>query len=188
MKRKILEAALRVFMRKGPKFTMDDLAEELSMSKKTIYLIFRDKKTMFNELVDFTFDKIDEGEKAVLNDDSLDTEEKLKKILACLPDSLHEMDFASIYQVKDKYPEAYKKIAVRLDTNWTTTFSVLDKGIEDGVFKPVNHRLFQMIYEAAIVRFLSGDELHRAHIGYNDALEQLVNILMTGITNFDNNN
>ena len=36
-KSRILEATLRVFNRKGLKFTMDDIASELSMSKKTIY-------------------------------------------------------------------------------------------------------------------------------------------------------
>ena len=35
---KILEATLKVFNQKGLKFTMDDIASELSMSKKTIYM------------------------------------------------------------------------------------------------------------------------------------------------------
>ena len=39
MKNKILEGALNVYKAKGLKFTMDDLATEMKMSKKTIYSI-----------------------------------------------------------------------------------------------------------------------------------------------------
>ena len=52
-KEKILEATMKVFNRKGLKFTMDDIAAELSMSKKTIYRVFRDKETMFYQMVDY---------------------------------------------------------------------------------------------------------------------------------------
>ena len=43
-KEKILEATIKVFNRKGLKFTMDDIASELSMSKKTIYTVLREKE------------------------------------------------------------------------------------------------------------------------------------------------
>ena len=42
-KERILEATMKVFNKKGLKFTMDDIAEELSMSKKTIYTVFDNK-------------------------------------------------------------------------------------------------------------------------------------------------
>ena len=60
-KEKILEATIKVFNRKGLKFTMDDIASELSMSKKTIYTVFRDKESMFFAMVDYCFDKIKES-------------------------------------------------------------------------------------------------------------------------------
>ena len=50
-KEKILEATIKVFNRKGLKFTMDDIASELSMSKKTIYTVFRDKESLFYQMV-----------------------------------------------------------------------------------------------------------------------------------------
>ena len=39
LQKNILDATLRVFDQKGLKFTMDDLAKELSISKKTIYTV-----------------------------------------------------------------------------------------------------------------------------------------------------
>lgn len=49
----ILEGTIRAFNRKGLKFTMDDVAKELSMSKKTIYTVFRDKESLFFAMVDY---------------------------------------------------------------------------------------------------------------------------------------
>jgi AcrR family transcriptional regulator len=43
----ILEGTIQVFNEKGLKFTMDDIASLLGMSKKTIYKVFRDKEELF---------------------------------------------------------------------------------------------------------------------------------------------
>ena len=68
---KILEGAIVAFNEKGLKFTMDDLASVLGMSKKTIYKIYRDKEEMFYAMVDYCFDKIKESEDEVINDPRL---------------------------------------------------------------------------------------------------------------------
>ena len=44
LKGDILEATIQAFQKKGLKFTMDDLASLLGISKKTIYTVFPDKK------------------------------------------------------------------------------------------------------------------------------------------------
>ena len=84
-KERILEATIKVFNKKGLKFTMDDIAEELSMSKKTIYTVFDNKEAMFFCMVDYCFDKIKEQKNKVLSDDTLTTSEKLRGVLKVLP-------------------------------------------------------------------------------------------------------
>ena len=73
---KILEAVLNEFKEKGSKFTMDDVASNLHMSKKTIYKEFDDKEKIFDALVDYCFDSIKIKEADILNDNSLSTVEK----------------------------------------------------------------------------------------------------------------
>ena len=43
LKGNILEATIKAFQKKGLKFTMDDLASLLGISKKTIYTVFLTK-------------------------------------------------------------------------------------------------------------------------------------------------
>ena len=38
----ILDAAIEAFNEKGVKFTMDDIAKALGISKKTIYTVYKD--------------------------------------------------------------------------------------------------------------------------------------------------
>ena len=45
LKGDILEATIQAFQKKGLKFTMDDLASLLGISKKTIYTVFPDKNS-----------------------------------------------------------------------------------------------------------------------------------------------
>ena len=77
-KARILEGALNVYKTKGVKFTMDDLAAELGMSKKTIYTVFPDKGTLLYEVVDYTFDSIKETQDSVLNNPDLSLVDKLQ--------------------------------------------------------------------------------------------------------------
>ena len=76
LQQKILEGTIEAFNQKGLKFTMDDLAGILGMSKKTIYTVFSDKTSLFLSMVDYLFDTIKESERAILENEALSTVEK----------------------------------------------------------------------------------------------------------------
>lgn len=180
-KEKILEATIKVFNRKGLKFTMDDIASELSMSKKTIYTVFRDKESMFFAMVDYCFDKIKESESEILSDDSLSTVEKIRGVLAVLPSGYKNVDFRQLYTLKDKYPNTYSRVEERLETGWEKTIALINQGIEEGSIRPVNVNLLKSMLEATIEQFFQRDILIRNQISYAEALEEVVNILVDGI-------
>ena len=102
-KEKILQATIQAFNQKGLKFTMDDIASILAMSKKTIYTIFKDKNTLFMEMVDYLFDTIKESESKIIEDDTLSTTEKIRRILGVMPESYKDIDLRQLY-VKRQIP------------------------------------------------------------------------------------
>lgn len=181
-KEKILEATIKVFNKKGMKFTMDDIAAELSMSKKTIYTVFRDKESMFLQMVDYCFDKIKESEAAILNDTSLSTVEKIRAILGVLPDGYSDIDFRQLYILKEKFPTIYRKMEERLETGWEGTLQLLKDGMKEGVIRPVNVVIIKTMLEATIEQFFQRDILIANQISYKDALDESVRILVDGIT------
>ncbi len=179
---KILSATMKVFNEKGLKFTMDDIASELSMSKKTIYTVFRDKESLFFQMVDYCFDNIKEGEQAVLNDESLSTLEKIRGVLGVLPEGYRDIDFRQLYLLKDKYPKIYKKVEERLETGWENTIMLINQGIKEGVIRPCNITVVKTMMEATLEQFFQRDVLITNQISYGDALQEVVDILVDGIT------
>ncbi|MCM1107011.1 MAG: TetR/AcrR family transcriptional regulator [Blautia sp.] len=177
----ILEGTLQVFNEKGLKFTMDDIAARLKMSKKTIYTVFRDKNDMFLAMVDYLFDMIKKSEREIVEDETLETVEKVRMILGVLPEAYKEVDFRQLYLMKDKYPKIYKQIEHRLETGWENTIALIEKGIEEGCIRPIKIPILKMMLEASLEQFFQRDILIRNHISYTDALDEVVDILMSGI-------
>lgn len=181
VRQKILNGTMEVFNQKGLKFTMDDIAKELGISKKTIYKVFDDKEKMFLEMVDYLFDQIKESEAEVMQDAFLTTLQKIRKILGVMPESYRDIDMRKLYELKDKYPTTYHRVEERLETGWENTIELLEKGIKEGVIRPVPIFLVKTMMEAALEQFFQRDVLIANNISYGDALDQVVDILVDGI-------
>ena len=178
---KILEAVLTEFKKKGAKFTMDDVAADLHMSKKTIYKEFDDKAEIFDALVDYCFDSIKEKETEIINDPSYSTVEKIEKIMICMPDKYRDVDFRKVFVMKDKYPQIYLKVQNRIENDWGGTIALIEQGIKEGSVRPLPIPVIKAMTEASIEKFLSADELGN-DTTYGDALQVMVDIIMRGIT------
>ena len=173
----ILEGTIKAFNEKGLKFTMDDVAKILGMSKKTIYTVFRDKESMFLAMVDYMFDSIKESEQQIVEDDALSTVEKIRVI----PESYRDVDFRQLYLLKDKYPVIYKQVEKRLETGWETTIQLLEQGMAEGVIRKVSIPIVKMMLEATVEQFFQRDILIQSGLSYLEALDEVVSILVNGI-------
>lgn len=181
LKEEILKGTLRVFNEKGLKFTMDDIAELLKISKKTLYKVFDDKEALFLAMVDYMFDTIKESERAVVEDEDLSTVDKIHKILGVLPEGYKDVDLRQLYLLKDKYPKIYKQVELRLETGWETTIELIEQGIAEGCIQPIRIPILKMMLEASVEQFFQRDVLIQNKISYQDALDEVVYILMEGI-------
>lgn len=178
---KIMETVIQEFNKKGLKFTMDDVAKDLHMSKKTIYKEYADKAELFDNMVDYCFSSIKKSEVGIMNDPKLSTVDKVSGILIALPDNYKNIDFRMMYQLKEKYPDVYAKIEKRLETDWDNTIHLIEQGMEEGVIRRLPVAVIKAMVEAAIEKFLSSDVLISGNTGYNQALEAMVDIIMNGI-------
>ncbi len=178
---RILEGVIKAFNAKGLKFTMDDLAAVLGMSKKTIYKIYRDKEEMFIAMVDYIFDKIKDSEQLILADEGLSLEKKIVMTLGVMPEGYSEIDFRQLYSLRDKYPQIYNRVEERLENGWETTLGLLEEGQRQGIVRDVNLQLLKMMMESSLEQFFQRDILVRNNLSYSEALEQVVGILLNGV-------
>ena len=83
--------------------------------------------------------------------------------------------------VEEKYPVVYRRIRQRLETGWEPTLDLLRQGVEQGVLRPFEPGLFRAVVEGAIEHFLSSDALEREGLGYVQAMDGMMDLLMEGI-------
>ena len=178
----ILRSTIKVFNKKGLKLTMDDIAEYMGISKKTIYKYFDSKEDIFDQIVDYIFDDIKRREKEILNEEGLTLEGRTRKLLAAFPESYTEIDFTKLGDLKDKYPKIYRKMTRRLESGWEPTIELLEQGRKEGLYRQdADFTIFKIMMDASVARFFEADTLRKNKISYVDALNQVVDILLTGI-------
>ncbi|MFK5958345.1 MAG: TetR/AcrR family transcriptional regulator [Lutibacter sp.] len=136
MKSIILQKASEIFLKLGFKsITMDDIAHELAISKKTIYKYFKNKE----ELVDETTTHIHETmHKSVLcicekGFNAIEENFEIKKRFKNL---LKNSDTSPMYQLKKYYPKTYSKIMAKEFSMFKGFISNnIEKGISEGLYR-----------------------------------------------------
>ncbi len=181
LRKSIMDSVINQFNQKGMKFTMDDISRELHISKKTIYKEFDDKDELFFATVDYGFANIKEKEAEILKDDSLDIVEKLSRVIVCLPDNYRNIDFRMVYQLRDKYPNVYNRVAGRIESDWEETEKLLKMAMDQGKLKKVPIPVVKLTIEGAIEKFLSTEELSRTDLSYEDALNDMIDVIINGL-------
>ena len=182
----ILDEAAILFNTRGIKFTMDDLARSLGMSKKTIYTVFRDKRSIMIDTIDRFFVDAAEAEQRILADETLGTAEKLRRIIGNVPERYANIDLSRLHVLKDRYPAVYRHWHQCREAYWSGAETLLRKGIERGELRPVSIPVFKTMFQATVEQFFQSEVLIHNKVSYQDALIEVADILVNGIITKDN--
>jgi AcrR family transcriptional regulator len=181
MKEKIVNAAIEEFGNKGLKFTMDDIAKNLGMSKKTLYAVYNTKEEMFLDVADYCFADIKKSEQDIMNDESMDTITKIREIMSVMPEKYRDRGLSNLYLLKDKFPTIYTRVASYLSTDWDATIELLERGMDEGVIRRVPIPIIKSMVESTLAEFMGNDVLIENGISYEDAMDEMIDIIINGI-------
>ena len=181
LRERILIAAIEEFGEKGMKFTMDDVAKRLSISKKTLYTVFADKEDMFLAVADYCFADIKRSEKAILERDDLDVVEKIEKIMVVLPERYQNIGLSNLYQLQEKYPHVYGRVANYLETDWDATIGLLEQGMREGKIRKVSVPVVKAMVESTIQHFFASGVLVENGSSYEQGLQEMIHVIIDGI-------
>ena len=95
MKEIIIQEAINLYRIKGLSFTMNDIAQNLHIAKKTIYKHFDSKESLLQGIVEYGFALIQENKKQILSSD-LPYIEKLSQLLIAMPTDIASIDFKQL--------------------------------------------------------------------------------------------
>ena len=180
-RKRCIQETIALCSSQGLDFTMSELAARLGMSKKTLYVLFESKEALLLATVDSMFDEVKVSEAEILARQDLSLAEKIRRLVVVLPDSYQTLDWTRLQGVEEKYPVVYRRIRQRLETGWEPTLDLLRQGVEQGVLRPFEPGLFRAVVEGAVEHFLSSDALEREGLGYVQAMDGMMDLLMEGI-------
>jgi AcrR family transcriptional regulator len=136
MKDKIMSKASDLFLKLGFKsVTMDDIAGEMCISKKTIYKYFCNKEILIEESTAMVHAEIHTIINSIVEKNHNAIEENFE-IRKMFKEMFQSLDNSPIYQMKKHYPEIHQKIVAREITECNTIFKQnIIKGIEQGLYR-----------------------------------------------------
>jgi AcrR family transcriptional regulator len=136
MRDKIIKKATDMFLKLGFKsVTMDDIACEMCISKKTIYKYFSNKEKLIEEGTEVVHQKIHNLMHEVIskNYNAIEENFEMRKMFK---EMFQSFDHSPAYQLKKHYPEIYERMMANEieDCNQIFTQNVI-KGIEQGLYR-----------------------------------------------------
>jgi AcrR family transcriptional regulator len=136
MKDKIINKAKEMFLRLGFKsITMDDIACEMCISKKTIYKYFSNKDILIEESVQMVHKEIHETINTIVaqNFNAIEENFEIKRMFR---EMFKSAESSPIYQLKKHYPEIYEKVL-------SMQVSVCEECFRDNIIKGINEGLYR---------------------------------------------
>ncbi|MCF8322048.1 MAG: TetR/AcrR family transcriptional regulator [Flavobacterium sp.] len=136
MKEKIIAKATDMFLKLGFKsVTMDDIAGEMCISKKTIYKYFCNKELLIAEGTEIVHEQIHQGITQIVEKDFNAIEENFE-IRKMFRDMFKSTDTSPVYQLKKHYPSIYESVITREIDQCISIFKQNTlKGIDQGLYR-----------------------------------------------------
>jgi AcrR family transcriptional regulator len=160
----ILNSALNVFMKKGIKcISMDDIAKELGISKKTLYLFVKDKEDLVDQATDLFCARedveIDRITAAHLN--AIEESLAIKKWVLSVTNGIHP---SVGYDLEKYHPAVSKKMqANRAKNVFKTIHDNIIKGQKEGLYRQeLNAEIITKIYIGKMEIFFDENLFPRA--------------------------
>jgi len=180
---KILTSALAQFFKYGIKHvTMDDIAKELGMSKKTIYQFYKEKDDLVNQLCELQmkdhkcdFMKISEDAKDPIHEIML-LSEHLRKMLQNI-NPVFFLDLQKFYPTAFKIYQKFKE-----DCAYQNILTNIKSGIEAGIYRSeLDPEFAARLRLAQIDMLMFGGYFNYEKVTFAKAHELVLDIFVYGI-------
>jgi len=136
MKDKIISKATDLFLKLGFKsVTMDDIAGEMCISKKTIYKYFCNKELLIKESTEIVHIAIHQSIDTIVakNHNAIEENFQIRKMFK---EMFQSAESSPAYQLKKHYPEIYEMVMSREIDECNSVFKKnIEKGIQEGLYR-----------------------------------------------------
>lgn len=183
MKEQILHTAIELFLTQGFKsITMDDIARELGISKKTVYVHYSNKEAIIEASAGQLFTVICGGID-LIRERGLNPIQELYDIKKFVLKHLKGERSSPMYQLQKYYPKTYQKLRQgQYDYMQTCVTDNVQRGVEQGVFiKDINVQFVSRIYFIGITGIKDEGIFPQSQFPLNDLYNMYLEYHIRGI-------
>ena len=168
----IVRKTAKLFHRYGIKsVSMDDVAHELSISKKTLYKLFKDKEELVTKVLE---SPAHDDFKNFPKDEPLNAVQKHVMVYEAIVEFLTSLNPNFEYDLKKYYPKLYLEvIQKRRERVFENMKRDLEQGIQEGFFRPdMNVEIITIINIMRIESLQTTDVLEVFHHSMLDVVKE----------------
>jgi AcrR family transcriptional regulator len=182
-RQRILGAAREQFLAHGfHRVTMDDLAEGLGMSKKTIYAHFRSKSALLEAMLLDKFRCVEEELEAITSECAADFPTGLHRLLECVQRHTEEIRPPFVRDIQREAPDLFKVVQTRRREVIQRSFSkLLGEGRREGLIRsdtPV-HLLIEILL-GAVEAIINPPRLAELGLSPKSGFTAIVSVILEG--------
>lgn len=163
--------------------TVDEIAQDLGVSKKTLYRHFPSKEALLREIMKQTTGEIEASVDTILNDRNSDFVEKLRRIWALLASRLSKIGQPFQQDLERHAPEVWKEVDQRRNQIIRQRFGKLfQKGVQSkAIRRDINAELLVLIYLTLVQRIVNPETLSQLPLSMSQAFETIISVMFEGI-------
>ncbi|MBI3518736.1 MAG: TetR/AcrR family transcriptional regulator [Bacteroidetes bacterium] len=180
---KILKTSLELFFKYGIKrVTMDDIAKELGMSKKTIYQFYKEKDDLVNQLCEIEMLKNEKKFEEVYTQ-SVDPIHEIMIISKNMREMMQNVNPVFFLDLQKFHPKAFNQIQqFKQNCAYKDIVRNIKKGKEEGLYRPEIDEDFVATYRMAqIDALMFGNSFSFDKISFTKAHELILDMFVYGI-------
>ena len=184
LKSRILEAARQYFFENGfSKTTMEEFAQSMGMSKKTIYKFFPSKDDIIREITREKLQHVHHGCKHCQQDKSVDFMQRIKNVTGFISAEMRSLKPQFYSDLQKTMPALWKEVdEFRTQRIYEDFSAMIREGVEIGVFrKDVNVDVLVLMYGNAMQSIINPETLSRLPLNASQAYEAIVDIIFGGV-------
>lgn len=179
----ILNRVRELMFRHGIKnLTMDDIAQNLGISKKTLYQIVDNKADLVNKILDLTLSEQKEGIQCIIESKENPIEELLDiyRKNSALARSMH---YELTFELRRYYPESWEKLEdFRSEYIYGCIYRNLEKGIMQGLYRnDINIPILARLYSARVMDIFNPNMFPPKEFPVHTVLKEMFNYHVRGI-------
>jgi len=181
----ILLKVLDLYNKYGVKsVTMDDVARELGISKKTLYQYVENKSDLVSKVIDYGLDQKDCSFKQIA-EKKQNAIEELLEVGVYIVKSFKDYNPSLEYDLKKYYPDQFSKLnEVRKERMYSSILQNIQKGKSEGLFRTdMDEEIIAKIQVSRFLNFSSGDFLNSDEMLKPENILELFIYHIRGIAN-----